>query len=1329
MLLYAGTRGEHGVSTTEPRLVAFVVPEPANTPRRHKASRNELRAELGERLPAYMVPSAFVLLDALPLTANRKLDRAALERLPVAIEPSAEAAFVAPRTPVETALAEIWSELLDVPRVGATDHFFALGGHSLLAVRVNARLLDTLGVELPLKAFFEEPVLAGLAATIERRTAAATDTEAAAIAPPPITPRPADAPPAPLSFGQERLWFLDQLEPGNAAYHVPIALRLRGRLDAPALAAALAGVVRRHEVLRSAIRTLAGEPVQIVSPEVDVPLPVVDLSRLPADRAPAAASALAAEEVRRPFDLGQPPLLRALLVRFAPDEHAAVATIHHVATDGWSTGIFVRELATLYRTARAARKGEDGDADLPGLPNLPGLPVLSIQYADVAAWQRSWLQGETLERMLGSWRERLAGAPDLELPTDRPRPPVRRGRGGQVPVALPAELTDALAERCRAEGATLFMGLLALVSTLLGRSGGQLDLTIGTPVANRRRTEVEPLIGFFVNTLALRTDLSGSPGFRELLARVRETTIEAYAHQEVPFERLVDDLGVERRLDRTPLYQALLALQSVPFGEVELPELTLEPWAATPGAAQTDLAFRLRERDGAIGLGGILEYDTDLFERQTMERLVEHLEILLRGALEHPDTPVARLPLMSEAETRQLLETWNATDRPYSPRPLHEAFDGQARRTPDAIAVVLDGEPGDSGPRCLSYAALAHRARRLAARLAAAGVRPGDRVGVLMERSPEMVTALLAVLGAGAAYVPLEPDLPAERLAFMLDDFAVGLEHPVVLTREPLDESGSAVREALLRGAGGDAAHRLRALSLDDSAFDGVGDTISDGEDEAPSPPAPALGLDAPAYAIYTSGSTGRPKGTVNSHRGIANRLLWMQETFAIGPGDRVLQKTPIGFDVSVWELFWPLTTGGTMVLARPGGHRDPRYLAEVVARNGVTVLHFVPSMLRAFVAEADLASLAGVCRIFSSGEALPADLASRVTGHLAPFGVELHNLYGPTEAAVDVTWWPCPPAPGARRIPIGKPVANTRVYVLDPDLEPVPVGAPGELHLAGVQLANGYLGRPGLTAERFIPNPFTGHGERLYRTGDRTRWTLDGEIEYFGRIDHQVKIRGQRIEPGEIEAVLGTHAAVSEVAVLPRRRQGETVLVAYLVPADGSGEVPVGALRDHLRGQLPEPMIPGVFHSLEEMPLTPNGKLDRKALGRLALPELTPTEEWVAPRTPVERELARIWSELLGLPEDRVGVHDHFFDLGGHSLMATRVAARIEESFSVRLPLRTLFQAPTVAGLAERIEAERPETTEAAAIAEALERIEELSEEEAAALLAELGVAGAEED
>ncbi len=1266
------------------RLVAYYVPEGADGP-----APAELSAHLRESLPEHMIPSLVVSLPELPLNAHGKVDRQALPAPEARLDGEARLASEAdtapptpPRTPVEEVIAGIWEDLLGLGHpVGVDDDFFHLGGHSLLVIRLLSRLRQAFGADLPVQRAFESPTVAGLAAAVAAAGQGPNRPDNALPPLPPIVPLPSRHGVLPLSYPQRRLWFMDRLAPESPVYNIPSGYLLRGPLAPAALAAALAEVVRRHEALRTRIVAVAqGEPGQEVCPPPPMPLPLADLSGLPPGRRAPELAALGGREARRGFDLRRGPLLRATLVRLGqgdhalPDaEHALLLTLHHIAADGWSEGVLRRELSSLYAAALA------------GEPSP--LAPLALQYADFAAWQRAWPE-EAIAAQLAYWKERLAGTPALTLPADRPRPPIASFRGDSLGLDLPPELAGALRLLARRGQATVFMTVLAAWHALLQRTSGQTDFAVGTPVANRTRPELEPLIGIFLNMLALRTDGGGGgrggPSFAELLARVRRTALAAYDHADVPFERIVDEVNPARDRSRQPLVQTMLALNSTPRVPFALRGLAVEPLDLSTRASRFDLSLGLSDQGGE--LGGGLEYSTDLFDRTSMARLAGHLVHLLAAAADDPSRRVAEIELLSPAERQQVAVELNDTAADLSglaggaDLPLHRWIERQAALTPGATAVVGEGES-------LTYAELDARANRLARRLRRLGVRVDEPVAICAERSPALVVGLLGILKAGGAYLPLDPSYPSERLAFMIEDGLDGLATPVLLAQVDL-------LSASVAGAG------ARLIDLDLAAGP-AGDA-----DAAPLDPFEGgAGADNLAYVIYTSGSTGRPKGVMCTHRGIVNRLAWIQRACGLTPDDRVLQKTPVSFDVSVWELFWPLVAGARLVLARPGGHRDPAYLARRIEEQGVTTVHFVPSMLSAFLAQADVGRLRSLRRVVASGEALPAELAERFHEILGggPGAAELYNLYGPTEAAVEVTAHRTLPGPARRAVPIGRPIANLGIWLLDAELRPVPLGVPGELYIGGTGLARGYLRRPGLTAERFVPHPLGGPGERsepggslgarLYRTGDLARFTVDGEIEFLGRTDDQVKLRGFRIEPGEIEVALAGLPAVREAAVVARDEgPGEVRLAAFLVPAGPGPRPEVRELRDALRRVLPEHMVPADFAFVDALPLTPSGKLDRGALRALRpAGELAPTAPTTEPggvgelRTELEDLLAGIWQDLLR--RGPIGLDDNLFDAGAHSLLAIQFTSRVYDALGVEIPLRLLFDSPTVRRLGVAIQ------------------------------------------
>ena len=1195
------------------RLVAWVVPAPEAE---RATLATGLRQHLQARLPDYMVPVAYVWLEALPLTGNGKLDKRAL---PVPqVDAYVREAYAPPQGEAENLLAAIWRELLGVERVGRYDHFFELGGHSLMAVRLANRVQQA-GWQLPLQALFASPVLHVLAQALE---------VAPAQEPLLILPVARDGE-LPLSFAQQRLWFLTQLEGMSETYHIPLALRLHGRLDRQALQHSLDALYARHESLRSRFITREDRPQVQILPANGLPLAFHDLRRHPAQ-----ADTLCRQAATQPFDLTQGPLVRAALIRLADEEHLFLLTCHHIVSDGWSTGILLRELGALYGAFRRS--------------DVDPLPPLTLQYPDYAAWQRRYLTPERLAAQAQYWRETLSDAPALlTLPTDRPRPTVQSFSGGEVPIAIDAELTQALRQFSRQHGGTLFMTVLAAWSLVLARMAGQQELVIGTPEANRGRLETESLVGFFVSTLALRIDLRDDPDLPTLIARIRHTVLTAQENRDLPFEQVVELVNPPRHLGYTPLFQVMLAWQDGSVRDIPLPGLQAELAGLEYSAAKFDLTLDLA--DTGEGISGTLNFATALFDRATAERYGVYLVQALRAMTLNSPRSVSHIDLLPLAEREHLLHGWNRTERDYPlDQTLAALFEQQVRRTPDATALV-------SGAESLSYAQLNARANRLAHALIARGVGPDSRVAVCAERGLNMVTALFGILKAGGAYVPLDPAYPGERLQYILQD-----ADPVLL-----------LADAAGRAALGEPATPQLALEA------ALPDTLSA---ENPERRAQASHL---AYVIYTSGSTGKPKGAMNEHRGVVNRLVWMQEAYGLTAADTVLQKTPFGFDVSVWEFFWPLMVGARLVMAKPEGHKDPDYLSRAIEQYGVTTLHFVPSMLQSFLADGQAATRCGqVVRVMCSGEALPAALVAEFYRRLPQ--AELHNLYGPTEAAVDVTAWHCSREADRVSVPIGRPIANTRIYLLDEHGQPVPLGAVGELYIGGVQVARGYLNRPELTAERFLADPFA-PGGRMYRTGDVARYLANGDIEYLGRNDQQVKIRGFRIECGEIEAVLAAHPAVREAVVDARAVGDDKRLVAWVVPAAGVAEETLaGALRQHVSAALPDYMVPSAWVVVAALPLSPNGKLDRRALPE---PQGAQSQAaYEAPQGEHETLLAAIWRELLNV--EQVGRHDNFFELGGHSLLAVKLMAQLRRA-GWGANVQTLFSTPTLSALAQAMSAQ----------------------------------------
>jgi amino acid adenylation domain-containing protein len=1161
------------------------------------------------------------------------------------------------QTVLESYLQELVAQVLkiDLSQVNSQQNIIALGLDSLKVVELKNRLETDLEMVLPITDFFEEASIQALATKILAQLLRANSLSLL-----PLTKVNNNTDTHPLSFTQTRLWFLEQLKPGNPAYNIVFAVRLKGNLDRDLLEKSLNEIIKRHESLRTTFKIAEGQPVQVIAPSLTIALPIIDLQKCD----PRSASVgnrterelklqqLATQESQQPFNLSQLPLLRSKLLHLETQEYILLLTIHHIIADEWSIEVLLHDLAAFYQAAIAN--------------TIPSLPELPIQYKDYTYWQQQQLTGEVLATQLAYWKQQLEGAPAiLQLPTDRPRSPVQTYRGAQQCLEFSKPLTEGLQKLARQEGVTLFMLLLAAFKALLYRYTGQEDISIGSPIANRNRDELKRLIGFFVNTLVLRTNLEGDPSFQELLHRVRQVALDAYAHQDLPFDKLVEAIQPVRDVSHTPLFQVSFTLRNPPQLK-EISGLTLSPVKVESCTAQFDLSLVVElNEESAIAT---FEYNTDLFDETTIARMLAHWQNLLEAVVANPQAKLSELSLLSEAEKQQLLVDWNDTETHYpQEKCIHQRFEEQVQKTPDAIALVFEDLH-------LTYRELNKKANRLAQYLQSLGIKPDVIVGICMERSLEMVIGILAILKAGGAYLPLDPTYPHERLAFMMADAQVS----ILLTQNHLVETLPSQQQA-----------HVICVDKSSQALITTQSFAQHRDDFAPRPPNSAgkrvassqhnliseVKPENLAYVIYTSGSTGTPKGVMNTHLGLSNRLLWMQDEYHLTNGDRILQKTPFSFDVSVWEFFWPLFTGATLVVAKPEGHRDSAYLVNLIASEQITTLHFVPSMLQVFIEEPQLRKCHSLQRVFCSGEALSVALIERF---FARSDAGLHNLYGPTEAAIDVTSWHCQRNSERENVPIGRPIANTEIYILDRNLKPVPIGVVGELHLGGLGLAKGYLNRTQLTEERFIANPFQ-QGERLYKTGDLARYHRDGTIEYLGRIDHQVKIRGFRLELGEIEAVLSQHPIVREVIVMAR---GETYedkqLVAYLV---GERSLTTNELRNYLKEFLPEYAIPSLFVWLDSLPLLANGKVNRRALPMPDKLRPTLTETYQAPNSEIERAIANIWQEVLNL--EKIGIHDNFFDLGGHSLLIVRVTHQLNTVLNQNLSVVEMFQNPTIDSLA----------------------------------------------
>ncbi|MCQ4202712.1 amino acid adenylation domain-containing protein [Streptomyces coelicoflavus] len=1209
------------------RLVAYVVPREGE-----KADATDVRGFLSGRLPEFMVPAVVVVLDALPLTANGKLDRRALP----APEYGAVGAGRGPRNGHEQVLCAAFAEVLGAEKVGIDDSFFDLGGHSLLATRLISRIRTRLGVELPLRVLFEGPTVVQLAERVGQAGAART-----ALVP---MERPAEVP---LSFAQRRLWFLNRLEgETSSTYNLPIALRLTGTLDRDALAAALRDVITRHESLRTVFPESAdGTPYQHLLDAGDA---CPSLMAVPVSGAELAEAV--ATETSRGFDLTSEPPLRACLFAVDGAAHVLVVVLHHIAGDGWSLAPLARDLAEAYE-ARA-------------VGGVPGWEPLPVQYADYALWQRELLGDESdpdslLSRQLAYWKTQLADLPEqLDLPTDRSRPTASSYRGELVEFALDAELHERLAGLARESGASVFMVVQAAFAALLSRLGAGTDIPIGSPVAGRTDEALDDLVGFFVNTLVLRTDVSGHPTFRELVERVRETDLAAYAHQDVPFEHLVEVVNPTRSTSRHPLFQVMLTFQNNVRADMQLSGVTLEQQDTPADTAKFDLSLSVYETQdadgGEAGLNGAFEFAVDLFDRVTVKRIAERFGRLLSAAVADPDRPVGELEILSAQEHEELLTGWQGACEDVTERALVDLFEDQVARTPGATALLFEGVE-------LSYAQLNARANRLARYLIGQGVGPEATVALVLPRSADIVVAMLAVLKAGAAYLPVDPRYPAERIAHMLADARPAVVLTTAAERDRVPRAASVLEDvaaAVARESGSDVS-----------------------DDHRPRPLLPGH----PAYVIYTSGSTGQPKGVTVTHAAVTGHLRWMAEEYPLDGTDRVLVRTAFSFDAAVWETWLPLLSGAAAHVVSDEVATDAHQLADHISDHGITVVQVVPSLLSELCAAAVAAGGTSVLRrVFVGGEPLPAALAelAQETWH-----VPCVNLYGPTESTVQVTHHEArigtlgADGRGDAYLPVGRPVRNVRAYVLDDRLRPVPVGVPGELYLAGDQLARGYAGRPGLTAERFVADPYGPPGARMYRTGDLMRWRRAGELEFLGRVDEQVKLRGFRVELGEVEAVLTAQWQIARAAAVVREdRPGDRRLVAYVVPADGTA-LDLAELRGRLASALPDFMVPAALVALDAFPLTPNGKLDRRALPAAEVRAGTGR----APRNPQEEALCGLFAEVLGVTG--VGIDDSFFDLGGHSLLAIRLLNRIRTVFGVRVSLRALFEAPTVARLVQRFD------------------------------------------
>ncbi|HEY1348409.1 MAG TPA: amino acid adenylation domain-containing protein, partial [Ktedonobacteraceae bacterium] len=1230
------TKPETGAEREDPEqhLIAYIVPT-----QQHTLDSNVLRSYISAHLPTYMLPSAFVFLQALPVSPAGKLDR---QKLPAPdwSRPALAAAFSAPGNQFEETLSEIWSRILGIAPIGIHDNFFELGGHSLAATRLLAEVRHTLHCELTLHSLFASPTIAQLAALIEQGSVAEPSPSPLAL------PRRAGNSHFPLSFSQERVWFIQQLDPGSLAYNTQTLHRLSGTLDVAALQRSLQEIVRRHEIFRTTFPEVEGRPVQIIHPALAVTIPLVDLQWLDKDASATRAQRLVHEEFRRPFAIDRLPLIRWTLLRLAADEHVLILVEHHLVHDGWSANVLLSETLTLYEAFSAGKPSP--------------LPELSLQFADFAAWQRQWMQGDVAKAQLAYWQQKLRESPpSIALPTDRPHASQQSFRGATLRTVLPPHIAAGLRALSRHEGVTLFMTMFSAFLILLYRYSGQADLSVGTAIANRRWPETEGLIGMIINNIVLRTHMTGNPTFRELLRRVYAVTTEAYANQDLPFDQVVNAVQPERDAIRNPLFQIMFSFHDPPMPDLHRSHLMVGlDEGMSNGFVKFDLDLLVipraeqylgkRPHTDTAECMLVWEYNTDLYDGSTVARMQEHYELLLSDILAHPQRPISALQILPPAEEQHVLHTWNATQHAFAEdMGIHQLFERQVAQTPDAIAVLFEDA-------FLTYFALNARANQIAHILRTRGVQPEHIVGLYLDRSLEQVSGMLGILKAGGAYLPLDPDAPPERLAFLLRNAHVS----VLLTVLPLQESIP-------------TDYCGQRLYLDEAAP--WQQEPSHNELAQPHP----LNL---AYVIYTSGSAGQPKGVLVSQRGLCNHMHWMQTTYPLNRTDRVLQKTPFSFDASVWEFYAPLLAGACLVMARPGGHQDLAYLVRTVAREQITILQLVPAVLANLLLEPEIGACTSLRYVFCGGEELSNAVQTRFFATLA---ADLCNLYGPTETTIQAVTWTCERASEQRRVPIGRPIFNTQVYLLDTHLQAVPVGAVGELYIGGAGVARGYLHQPALTAEHFCPDPFSSSGgERLYRSGDTGRYRADGALEFLGRTDEQAKLRGLRIEPGEVEHILKRHLAVREAVVrVSQSDQAHSRLVAYVVPAQAKSAPGIPELRAYLLHYLPDSMVPSSFIYLEDLPRLPNGKLDQHALLAHTPPQAGTAHEYRAPQTAVEETLARIWSEILGV--ERVGTQDTFFELGGHSLLMMSINSRIRTIFNVELPLRDLYTAHTIAALA----------------------------------------------
>lgn len=1237
------------------RLVAFVVPRNEIT---IEAVRNFLKA----RLPDFMIPSSFSLLDSLPLSPNGKVDRRALAGIEYSNLQN-DPKYVAPQNFVQSKLASIWVDVLKIDPIGIHAHFFELGGHSLHAIQIVSRLREAFKKELSVQILFENPTIAQLAAKLESSQGGAvesTELDKSAIS----------TGSYPLSSSQQRLWFLDQLVAQKYLNNISDQFHMEGRLNFEAVRFSLNEIVRRHDILRTAFREIQDEPIQVVLPSLEIQIPLIDLAHLNDTDILQEINRISQNDIRTPFDLKHPPLLRVHLLKVSEKSHILLLTMHHIISDDWSLAVFYREFSAFYNACSTGKSSP--------LADLP------LQYSDFTLWQNQQLQSPTFLSHLEYWKEQLAGAPErLELPADHPRSSAGSFHGGTETLFLSPELSEELVEFSQDKGVTLFMTLMAAFNALLYRYTGQKDILVGTLLAGRTRVQLEELIGLFTNTLVFRTSIAGDLSFMNLLEQTRVKTFRAIEHQEMPFEKLVAEIQPERTLSQFPLFQVMFILQNAPDFELELRELKTRRKEVFSDAGVLDLALEMKEKKE--GLECLYEYDRDLFDPETIFRMHEHFSNLLRGIVNDAQQRISELPLLSHSELNQLVSksSYPAADGLPNTSVI-KLFEAQVEQTPDLAAAIF-------GSQVVTYRELDERKNLLAEDLRKAGVGPNVLVGILVDRSMEMLIGILAIWKAGGAYLPLEPAYPAERLAFMVNDSSASF----VLTPNAAPDwlnvlSSHPTGERL-------QIHHLKSGKLlkqeEEVSYAVAKNYVCSTNDMA--------------YVMYTSGSTGRPKGVAVGHRALLNTLHSMQKKPGISAGDNLLAITTFCFDISILEMFLPLITGAHVVIASGEEASDPVKLIERIASNNVRIMQATPATWQMLL---DAGWKGSLKKLLCGGEALGVELASR----LIATGASVWNLYGPTEATI---WCATEEVSGVRRsVYIGTPIANTRLYVLDESMNLVPFGIYGELYIGGDSLAYGYLNQPELNAEKFIPDPFSSvPGQRLFKTGDRVRYVGEGNLEFHGRNDYQVKIRGFRVELGEVENILREHPSVKQVVVTAQKEpEGTSRLVAYVVQFEGIEELNT-VLRKFLKTKVPDYMIPSNFIFLTELPVTTSGKIDRRSLQAVHVPPSV-IQASIAPRTSMEVRLAGIWKEVLHL--EKLGVYDNFFELGGHSLLATKVISRIRSLFHVELPLRTIFESPTIAGLAAAIVLEQVGEADPEQLLSIIANLDSLSEEEAKRLL-----------